>query len=182
MSDETGPAPSKRALLVAGIVAGAILLGFLAWRLVIVTTGDEIVLRPQVLDPRDPFRGDYVILTYPESRIDPADFGRDGSEFPEGSTLYLVLREGSPVHTPVRLETREPSLGAGESCMRGTVRSGGASLWVEYGIESYFVPEGRGPEVEKAIGEERVLAKARSGPGCAVGLTTLLIDGKAWPG
>ena len=53
----------------------------------------------------------------------------------------------------------------------------GTTLYIEYGIESYFVPENKGEEIERMVGQSITVKVAISKSGKAV-IKTLLIDGK----
>lgn len=160
------------------------LLGFLGWRLTLFLSEETIMLRPQGFDPRDPFRGDYAVLRYNESFLSLAAMGARAEDFPENGDIFVVMAPGTTTHRAVRVSFDEPSTSGDESCMRGRVTSASSSrssVSVEYGIESFFVPEGRGLEVEKAIREQRALVHVKSGPFCAVAIEKLLIDGAPWP-
>src|SRR3990170_3303734 len=79
---------------------------------------------------------------------------RPGGPFRAGDTIYVALTPTpmagwpSPLALPTSLSTTHP----GSLAIRGKVvraRSGG--LEAEYGIESFFVPQGRGREIERAV-------------------------------
>jgi uncharacterized membrane-anchored protein len=48
-----------------------ILVGMIAVRAIPLVTGQIVLVKVQPVDPRDLFRGDYVILSYDFSRISP---------------------------------------------------------------------------------------------------------------
>ncbi len=57
-------------------------------------TGDSILLRVIPVDPRDPLRGDYVILRYPFSNLWPQGYGHwDESRI--GSEVFVTLEPDS---------------------------------------------------------------------------------------
>lgn len=104
--------------------------------------GQEIRLKAMPVDPHDPFRGEYVALTYDISRI------RLPAGVRVGDTVYVELEEAPRRWVAARVRTRPPA--EGTTFIRGRVVSGGR---IEYGIETYFVEEGQGPRLEEAIAE-----------------------------
>ena len=97
----------SRAVLVAGVTFQVLVLASMivihAAPLVI---GERILLRVRPVDPRDFFRGDYVILSYDFSRIPPAGIrgapampswrrGFSGDSWLEDRTVYVSLEPES---------------------------------------------------------------------------------------
>lgn len=93
-----------------------------------------IMLNTLPVDPRDPLRGDYIILNYEISRL-PENF-RSGEN--EGREVYVILREEGGFAVTDRVQEWKP--GYGERFIRGHVRRGR----IEFDLEKYFVPEGKG--------------------------------------
>ena len=68
--------------------------------------GAEILLKTKPFDPRDLFRGDYVILNYEAGEIVPEKLAKDVTQaFAEntfnqyyGKVIYVVLNKGSKYH------------------------------------------------------------------------------------
>jgi uncharacterized membrane-anchored protein len=118
--------------------------------------GEEIVLTTVPVDPRDLFRGDYVVLRYDISTV--------AGRFAVGDTVYLRLIESDSAWRPQYASKESP--GPDETFIRGRVvrqvesRLGVPQIVpqveVEYGIESYFVPEGTGRAIEQQRGKLRV--------------------------
>ena len=105
--------------------------------------GEEVRLKAMPVDPHDPFRGEYVALTYEISRV------RLPLGVRPGETVYVELHEGPRRWVATRVHATPPRAGA--TFIRGRVVSGGR---IEYGIESYFVEEGQGPRLEQAIARD----------------------------
>ncbi|MEO1292651.1 MAG: GDYXXLXY domain-containing protein [Pseudomonadota bacterium] len=169
------PMPWGLAVAVALLLKTAF-LGWMLWdRISILRSETEIVLRPQPVDPRDLFRGDYVILRYgisrweieePESpETDPEaapEQGRAPRPVPraEGSLtaeIWAVIAQGEDGLWRVdRVEPKRPaSLPAGQLVLRAAsdvpdIRPG---MSLRYGLERYYVPEGDGLALEQQIGE-----------------------------
>jgi uncharacterized membrane-anchored protein len=127
--------------------------------------GREIVLDVVPVDPRSLFRGDYVILSTDAHSVpieklksQPAPGTRD---------VFVVLtRAGAPANGTAtngsstngwRLKEAHgsmPAIAADEVVMRGRLIEMPASKRpgrIRYGIESYFVPEGKGRKIERII-------------------------------
>ena len=125
------------------VAAPAALAG---WNELALRRGEHVLLRTQPVDPRDPFRGDYVALAYPESRLRP------GAEFAEGTRVYVQLRERPDGVWVGRAPTRErPSAGV---FVRGRVDG----FQIRFGIERFYVREGTARKYELANARGRLLA------------------------
>jgi uncharacterized membrane-anchored protein len=130
------------------VLLGMVLqFGILTWTcaspLMTVFRGNTVRLRVVPVDPRDLFRGEYVILGYEISQL-PQDANL-GVPNP-GDIVFVELGRShdSPEWKAVHWSRHRPTNGI---FLRGTVQSYSR---VEYGIESYFVEEGQGPEYERA--------------------------------
>jgi uncharacterized membrane-anchored protein len=135
--------------------------------------GEQVYLRTAPVDPRDPFRGDFVQLSYSLNTIDTARFR---SSIPANSLkredkVYAVLKpSASDVYQLDYLTDRKPSAGL---FLQGRVSRevSGGQIQVRYGIEQYFVQQGSGIEIERKRGErddlqipmEVAMALGRSG-------------------
>jgi uncharacterized membrane-anchored protein len=115
-----------------------------------------VTLKVGPIDPRDPFRGDYVILRYAISTLDLNKL--DGDDTVEsGDTIYVTLQQKDAEWAAVSVAHKHPLDAAGSVTVRGTVTSADSSITnhppdnvrVDYGIESYFVPEGTGQAIEQ---------------------------------
>jgi len=137
----------KRPLILIGVFWLAILgvmVGIPEHRL---RTGREILLKTVPVDPRDFFRGDYVVLSYEISTIDLKQLPVDRDTYREGQLVYVVLKAQDPYHVAAGVRSQLPDEGI--PFIKGHVRSvSDKVLRLEYGIESYFVPEGQGRVLE----------------------------------
>ena len=127
-------------------------------------TGQEVVLETAPVDPRDLFRGDYVILSYPAGALDLAALPNDLQQPAYGQTVYVVLATEGPHASPKAVYADRPTRGS--LFLKGRIHLvSGRHIWVEYGIESFFVPEGKGSPLERARGKtlEVVAAVDRAG-------------------
>lgn len=145
------------------VLQGLALLGFAGVREFTLRTGREVVLQTVPVDPRDLFRGDYVVLRYDVSRLPYCCFK-------VGDRVYVTLASKGEVWEAVSASKRAPS---GDGIfIRGRVAQlqderGTQYIEVEYGIESYFVPEGTGRDIERFQGKMKVIV-AVDGFGTAV--------------
>jgi uncharacterized membrane-anchored protein len=152
----------RRALLIIAIALQVLVLAFMAGkREYIAATGTIVYLRTAPIDPRDLFRGDYVRLRYEASTVTHARTSGDIADKAKkniyGNTVYAGLSSvdgGLSEVTTLSLE--RPASGV---FLKGRLaqpwRFGIAipdAVAVEYGIEAYFVQQGRGLELEKQQG------------------------------
>ncbi len=178
---------SRNGWIAVGLVAAlqsAALVWMIAGRISLLKSGREMIVEVIPVDPRDLFRGEYVILGYTFS-------GTGDTTLPAGTKrgdrVYTTLKQGEGSKwdvasvTPTFPEKVDPG---------HAVLSGYASdVWnnteqarvvgrIRYGIETYFVPEGRGRDLETQVREkkiEAVLAVSSSGEAA---IKALVVDGK----
>ncbi len=170
----------KRLLLAACLVALA-QLGFLSWviagRAAILRNGQEVVLKVEPIDPRDLLRGDYVRLGY-EIRQIPVKLVENappGEFVTDEGPIFVRLGRDEDGYWRARSASLSKASGAdpapGEVDVRGSIRGGwslgpDADFTVEYGIDRYYVPEGKGRAIETDMRERPfaiVVAVARDG-------------------
>lgn len=154
----------RRTILFAALVA-LLQIGFLAWmiqgRASILQNGQEALLRVEPVDPRDFLRGDYVRLGYEASRM-PADIvsnlPSDTGSTPYGAPITVRLAkqaDGYWLPVSAALGGDPTASGADQVDIRATVNGDSTDgenkrqLFVDYGIERFYVPEGEGLEIEQ---------------------------------
>jgi uncharacterized membrane-anchored protein len=153
-------ARERKILLVTVVAQLAILVAMIALRAIPLVTGKTVLVRVQPVDPRDLFRGDYVILSYEFSRISPEgiDGLLQGEHYPrklEGRTVYVPLvPDPDGVHLRAGKATvMKPASGP---FLRGQMQRYGS---VQFGIESYYVQERTGRRYEQAIRDRHLSAE-----------------------
>ncbi len=192
----------QRALVIASILSLA-LLSMILQRASLLTNGQEVRLRTVPLDPRDLLRGDYVVLRYDISRLDTRTIKtRVDGRFHYHQRAYVTLQKNddgfwqavaladtlpkqlSPqqaliagyvqrVHTPfVRRHHPRNDNTAAPKC-----ESPCQIVYLRYGIEKYFVPEGQGKELEKQRNQHRVAVLVRLSKDGHAAIAGLDIDG-----
>jgi uncharacterized membrane-anchored protein len=113
--------------------------------------GKVILLEPIPVDPRDLLRGDYLILRYKISEVPTNLFISpltDVSEY--GKTVYVALTSHGQFYEVSRASTQgfklteEEVLLKGKSRYRWWASSQEKVVYVDYGLERYYVHEGAG--------------------------------------
>jgi uncharacterized membrane-anchored protein len=154
-------ARERKVLLVTVVAQLVILVGMIALRAAPLISGQTVLVRVQPVDPRDLFRGDYVILSYDFSRT-PGEGIEGLSESEHGSWKKL---EGRPVYvtlvpdsngTHYRAEKVTVVKPAHGLFLKGQMERYGS---MKFGIESYFVQEGTGRAYEQAIRDRKLSAE-----------------------
>ncbi len=109
--------------------------------------GKLIMLETVPVDPRDLLRGDYVILSYPMSSI-PLNTMQPSVEVgSQGKTIYVLLEQHGKFYEKVAAsyERLEPS--QRQILLVGTdvtAWSDPSMRRIDYGLERFYVPEGKG--------------------------------------
>lgn len=173
-------AHQKGLLALAGVAQLLFLVAMAFPHASTVLTGETIFLRVVPVDPRDLFRGDYVILGYEISRVPPGGIDdmpgnrmNANDDRWQGRTVYVGLEpeedglhyRGTEVHF-----TPPPS----GKFIKGTLDG---SFRITFGIESYYVQEGRGRAYEDAVREHKLSAVVALGPDGSAQLRGLSIEG-----
>lgn len=138
----------KRPLLIAILVV--LQLGYVGYHAAasesLLSNGASIKLEIEPLDPRSLLQGDYVTLNYSIS-TPPDSVANELESRRSLSKIKVVLRpDDRGVYIFDRLYKNGEALTGKEIVINGRI-SGWNSIY--YGIETYFVPEGTGTEVER---------------------------------
>ena len=156
----------RMTILLFAVVAAQVigLVVFATVRQVAVTQGREVTLQTVPVDPRSLLQGDYAILDYEIAEL--PEWLRDE---PVGNTVYVVLRECGDVWCAARHDVRPPRQSA--VFIKGRVDD-----WrrLDFGIGTFFVPEGTGHIVERARDVKVVVSLSASGNAV---IKQVLVDG-----
>ena len=177
--------------LVAAIVAAALqtaVIGYMVEsRAAILRNGADIRLKTMPVDPRDLLRGDYVTLSYPISTIQ------------KSIVTGAVPQSGARVRLDVRVRPGADRLWAAtEASFAGLTPQEGSvvlrtqpfeiyasvdgelpdTLFVQYGIERYYVPEGEGRALENARNAEELEVEARVAKDGTPQIARLILKGE----
>lgn len=167
-----------RLFLIFALAQVAFLLGWAGYHEYVRQHAQVILLKGRPVDPQDLLRGDFMILNYDINTVTVA--GTPAGEAPN-SDVWLLLAKVDRYHVVVQASTEKLEAKPGQVLVRGTRgydwrTSQPGTTRVEYGIEKYFVPEGKGTprfqllEVEVAVS-----------PAHRLYLKQVLLDGKAFP-
>jgi len=161
-------------------------LGALLWmalsREYIMQTGEPIKIQTAPVDPRDLFRGDFVRLDYDLSEV-PISLLQahlHDQKLKKGQVLYVTLQKDSRgLVKPVSVSDMQPS--GNTFFLRGRLtrnwmknKYGSSTLALKYGIEQYFVEQGKGIDIENQRGRRNelqtpmIMLVALSGSGTAI--------------
>jgi uncharacterized membrane-anchored protein len=166
-------------------LAQAVVLGWMIWdRVHLLSSGREIVLEVIPVDPRSLFRGDYVTLGYDISRIQVP-----GTEkrLRRGEAVYVTLQKsGDGKWQLAGTSPRPPEHTAPDQVvLKGSVQYQSAAtdrtpaeMGVRYGIETFFVPEGAGRQLEKLVGDKKFAALIAVDEEGNAGIKGLVAEGK----
>ncbi|MFC1599256.1 GDYXXLXY domain-containing protein [Candidatus Omnitrophota bacterium] len=158
----------KKSLFAVFVLFQIILLcSFIAVKEIRIRSGQEIIVKTVPVDPRSLFRGDYIDLNYEFSRINLKEMESPKTNFYHGQRIYVVLSQEIG-YRPVWVGKAPPQLlNEDEVVIAGTVKGYGhrQQVNVSYGIESYFVPEGKGKYIEGALRKRRVTVELSLSPG-----------------
>jgi uncharacterized membrane-anchored protein len=154
-------ARERKALRFTVVAQLVILVAMIGLRAIPLVTGQTVLVRVQPVDPRDLFRGDYVILSY--------DFSRASRDSIQGLAEREVRdsrkTEGRPVYVTLVPDSDRVHWRAGKYTLAkpdgGLFLKGQMGRYgsLQFGIESYFVQEGTGHRYERAIREHKLSAE-----------------------
>ncbi|MDP9590707.1 UNVERIFIED_ORG: putative membrane-anchored protein [Shinella zoogloeoides] len=175
------------AALIVAVLQTAVIGYMVESRASILRNGADIRLKTSPVDPRDLLRGDYVILSYPISTIPSSIVDGDIPE--DGTRARLSVRlkpdaDGLWNATEARFEDMAPE--EGSVILRTLpfiINTYGAgvladTLFVQYGIERYYVPEGEGRALENARNAQELDVEARVSSDGTPQIARLLLRGE----
>jgi uncharacterized membrane-anchored protein len=124
-----------------------------------IVRGETVMLKVIPVDPRDLFRGDYVILSYDFSTELPPDISPDDPSI-IGRDIYipLVLAEDGRHHRSEGARWTQPESGL---FLKGHINSDRRH---EFGIGQFFVQEGQGRVYEDAVLRRQLSAEVTIDP------------------
>ena len=143
---------NKRALIfaLAVLLQGLILFGVPAKKVYTRSTGRDVVLKVAPVDPYSVLSGYYVTLGYD---IGQPQSLKKTSELKDGEIVYTVVeQQADGVWNPVSIESELPkNLAANRVALRGQWDG-----WrMTYGIEEFYIPEGKRQQVADDLNKNR---------------------------
>ncbi len=176
----------------AALVLCGLIIALVLERASILRNGVTVRLATVPVDPRDLFRGDYVVLRYEIGTVNLTRIGT--GDIGQGQIVHVGLRarpdgKAEAVKLARPGEPREAGLvwlqgrsgytsdcpdvvGRDEQCAEGD-----RLMRVSYGLESYFVPQGEGLAIETTEASRVEILAAVTASGKSA-IKALLIDGK----
>lgn len=161
-----------------------ILISMTILPLATIVLGEEILLETVPIDPRDLFRGDYVILEYKINQVEGSKFLQNIEvennwkwEAEMGrKTVYVTLKEQNGFYETDQVLLEKPK--ADNLYLKGRIRYisriyNDKTQWsennlgdidfvyVDYQLDKYFVPENTGLDLEAAAREGELTAKVK---------------------
>lgn len=169
---------------IAGLFASGVLLtgilGFMVVdRMLLLRNGREIVLPIRPVDPRDLFKGDFARLAYDISRLDAGLASGLGGGEGRYQTVYVTLeRDAGEAWKPVAVARTLPTgLSPNQIAIRGRANRYASNL-IDYGLESYYLPEGTGRRIEEMARKLQLSVIVAVDSRGRTAIKGLVIDGK----
>jgi uncharacterized membrane-anchored protein len=181
---------NKNGFLIAMVIPVFILLGMAVQPLLTLFWGQEILLETRPFDPRDIFRGDYVNLSYqieevpiekfPAKLLSLSENTNEKTDYRKVQKVYGVLKEtnGYMVIDYITLEKPKDKI-----FIKGNLpvynaflyrdKNSNYPVFVNFGLDKYFVPENTGTELEDASRQGKIAARVKvyNGYALLVGLS-----------
>jgi len=181
----------KTKFISAVALQAAIIFAIIIFKLSVLSLGADVLLRIEPVDPRDILRGDYATFQY-SSITSLESYISGGQLIRNGDAVYVVLKQSGKYWIAQNVQKTKPL--NREIFIKGRVVSGGVEarsdvfsnqrfsnsrIHVVYGIEEYFIPEGKGQgfSFRNKEAAARVVIDVN---GNAV-LKEIYVDDKPWP-
>lgn len=170
--------PTKQTKFIAAIALQAVIVfAIIISKLSVLSGGTDILLRIEPVDPRDMLRGDYATFQY-SSVSNPDPYLSGGRQIGAGDTVYVTLQQSGKYWIAHNIQKTKPF--GGETVLKGKVASSnGSGIHIVYGIEQYFIPEGKGQGFS-FFNKEAAAKVTINEDGDAV-LKQIYVDDKPWP-
>lgn len=181
----------QKKFIIAIALQLVIIFIIIIFKVAVLTGGVDVVLKIEPVDPRDPLRGDYVTFGYNISSINPHS-AENPSEIKNGDTVYVTLREGNQYWNSTVVSIKKPVAGI---FIKGKVIGGGiesksdiigdigfrqdSDIRIIYGIEEYFIPEGKGQGF--IFGDKEAVARVAVDKDGNSVLKQIYINNELWP-
>lgn len=177
--------------ILAIVLQTVIIFAIIIFKVSILSGGTDVLLRIEPVDPRDMLRGDYATFQY-SNISNLASYISDGQQIKNGDTVYVILRQSGKYWLAQSIQKTKPL--NGEIILKGKVLSGGkktqpdalpnqrfsgSRIQIIYGIEEYFIPEGKGQNFS-FFNKEAAARVAVDENGNAV-LKQIFVNDKPWP-
>ncbi len=176
----------KTKFILAIVLQVAIIFTIIIFKMAILSGGTDVMLQIKPVDPRDLLRGDYITFKYDNiSNVSPYFFKKE--QVKESGTVYVTLRKSGKYWTIQSAQKTKPI--DGELFIKGHIVYGGignspsvlgaSNIHIIYGIEDYFIPEGKGRGF--SFWNKKAAAKVAIDKNGNAVLKQIYIEGNPWP-
>lgn len=169
----------RKKILLGGIIPIIILLSMTVLPIITTLFGEEVLLETRPYDPRDLFRGDYVVLSY---EIDEVDLDKFPDVLKEvyayekyrGKNLYAVLKKDGDYHEVDYMTYNKPQDGIYLTTKLNYFypfqqpETKMDTIHVDYNLDRFFVPENTGKDLEELSRKGELVAKIKVLNGYAI--------------
>ncbi|KKQ41856.1 MAG: putative conserved membrane protein [Microgenomates group bacterium GW2011_GWC1_37_8] len=180
---------NKNKYLAAVVLQVVIIIFIVIYKLLIMRGGSEIILHIKPVDPRSPLRGDYITFDYDISSI--PYYLLSGDNIYNNDQVFVLLNQTGKYWIVDRVQKIRP-VDQEQIFLKAVVVSGGVNpnlkqypndrynpITVQYGIEEYFIPEGKGGTLPRNM--EGVSAKVLVNENGQAQLKQIFIGDRPWP-
>jgi uncharacterized membrane-anchored protein len=149
----------KILFITAVILQAVVLLSMIANQELLLKNGTKVMLKCVPVDPRSLFSGDYVQLNYEISEIRKGATESEQKKFDsfsEDDTIFVALVKNRDDHfysIGDYAKTADELNKNYRIILKGTVDDAYYVIRIRYGIETYFVPQSEGKEIETNMTE-----------------------------
>lgn len=172
----------KIIFITAVILQAVVLLSMIAKQEMLLKNGTKVMLKCVPVDPRSLFSGDYVRLNYEISEIRKGETEAEQKKFDgfsEDDTIYVALVKNKSdrfYSIADYAKTADELKQNYKIVLKGTVDGAYYALRIRYGLETYFVPQNEGKDIETSMAE--VSAEVSIAEDGRSALSRLFIAGK----
>ncbi len=176
------PAKSKYLWGLTVIATWALIIGiFSITQEITLRNGKIVLLKTIPIDPVDIFRGEYVALSYNISFVNTLIYGINSESLEYNQRVFVILdidSSGNASITDISLQRPDTTLYiAGRFIGRRYIEeTDNTQATISYGIENWFVAEGRGRALERYQGD--VVAEVAIGTRGSAIIRALLLNGE----
>lgn len=156
-----------------------VIFAIIIFKLSILTGGTDALLRIKPVDPRDFLRGDYMAFQYDISDVSSYNSMKDGD------TVYVSLWQHGKYWTAQKASKTKPSDNAiflkGKVSREDDIFNENNTIHIVYGIEEYYIPEGKGGSFSSWDRNSEASAKVAIDENGNAVIKQIYLDGKIWP-
>lgn len=166
--------------VIALVIVQTIILGMMVGqRAAILHSSDVVTLKSEPIDPRDLFRGDYVILNYGITSIE-LNTVKGHINWRDNDAIYVEIAPAEDTWRAVAVYRDYPEPELGNKIIRGQISyidETSNTARINYGVERYYVPEGEGRDLEDQRNKQALSIDVALGSDGEAAIKGIRIDG-----